>query len=150
MAHYLFKSEPEDYSLEDLQRAGSVRWDSIRNYGARNRLKECVPGDLVLFYHSGRQPAVVGLARVTSTPYPDPTQFDESSDYYDAKAKRDSPRWWSVDIEYVETFANPTTLADMKVAPELEDLEVLQRQRLSVSLVSEAHFVWICERSRAS
>ena len=146
-AHYLFKTEPDEYSLDDLARDGTIRWDCIRNYGARNRLRECRPADLVLFYHSGRSPAVVGLARVASEPYPDPTQFDAEHEYADPKAKPEAPRWWSVDIEFVEAFAKPVSLAEMKAAAELADLEVLARQRLSVSLVSPDEFAWIVGRA---
>lgn len=140
MRYFLFKTEPEDYSLGDLERDGSVRWDCIRNYGARNRLRECEPGDLVLMYHSGREPGIVGLARVASTPYPDPTQFDEASDYHDAKATAAAPRWWAVDIEFVEAFDRALALSEMKQNDELSDLEVLRRQRLSVSEVTAAQF----------
>lgn len=137
MAYWLFKSEPEEYSLDDLREAGQVRWDSIRNYGARNRLQECVPDDEVLFYHSGRKAGVVGVAKVVSEPYPDPTQFDPESDYYDEKASEAEPRWWAVDIAYVRHLDEPVTLKAMKADEALSELEVLRQARLSVSRVRE-------------
>ncbi len=140
---WLFKSEPDDYSLDDLRADGTVRWDSIRNYGARNRLRRCAPGDRVLFYHSGREPAVVGVAKVVSEAYPDPTQFDESSDYHDPKSDPDDPRWWAVDIEFVRAFDSPVTLQAMKQSSELEGMEVLRQSRLSVSEVQPGELEWI-------
>lgn len=140
MAHYLFKSEPDDYSFDDLERDGQVRWDCIRNYGARNRLQKCEPDDVVLFYHSGRGPEIVGTARVVSEPYPDPTQFDENSDYFDPKATEEKPRWWAVDIAFSERFAQPVKLSTIKETEALSDLEVLRQARLSVSEVTPAEF----------
>lgn len=136
MAIWIFKSEPEEYSLHDLREAGEVRWDCIRNYGARNHLRRCRPGDLVLFYHSGKSPGIVGRAEVVSEPYPDPTQFDPESEYYDAKSPPDDPRWWSVDIAWMDELPRPVTLAAMKKTSALAELEVLRRARLSVSHVS--------------
>jgi len=134
MNAWLFKSEPDDYSLDDLRAAGLVRWDSIRNYGARNHLRACRPGDLVLFYHSGRKPGIVGTARIASLPYPDPTQFDESSDYHDPGSNPDEPRWVAVDIEYAATLDEPIPLATLK--RDLPEMAVVKRQRLSVSPVT--------------
>lgn len=136
MMAWLFKSEPEDYSLDDLRRDGSVRWDSIRNYQARNNIRQCRPGDLVLFYHSGKKPGIVGLARVCSDPYPDPTQFDETSDYYDPKSSPDDPRWTAVDIEFEAELDQPISLASLK--RDLPDMIVVRRGRLSVSPVTQA------------
>ncbi|QED29987.1 EVE domain-containing protein [Microvenator marinus] len=140
MAYWLFKTEPDEFSLEDLKKSETTRWDSIRNYGARNRLQECVPDDLVLFYHSGRNPAVVGIAKVVSDPYPDPLQFDPESDYFDAKATEKKPRWYAVDIAFERELDQPVTLDSMKDNEALSDLEVLGQPRLSVSRVTEAQW----------
>jgi predicted RNA-binding protein with PUA-like domain len=140
MANWLFKSEPDDFSIDDLREAGTTRWDSIRNYGARNRLKECVPGDRVLFYHSGRKASVVGVARVASKPYPDPLQFEPESDYCDPKSSPDDPKWWAVDIAFVRALDEPVTLKSMKAEEALSGLEVLAQPRLSVSRVGSAEF----------
>lgn len=137
MTAWIFKSEPDDYSFEDLLEAGSVRWDGIRNYGARNNVRACRPDDVVLFYHSGRNPSIVGLARVATDPYPDPTQFDPDSDYADPKSDRDDPRWWSVDIEPARALDEPVALATLKADPRFAEMALVRRQRLSVSPVTE-------------
>ncbi|MBT8098984.1 MAG: EVE domain-containing protein, partial [Gammaproteobacteria bacterium] len=103
MAYWLMKSEPDAYSIDDLERDGREMWDGIRNYQARNMMRDDMrPGDGVLFYHSScKIPAVVGIARVASEAYADPTQFDETSKYYDPKSDPADPRWCLVDIEFV-------------------------------------------------
>ncbi|HZX00193.1 MAG TPA: EVE domain-containing protein [Trueperaceae bacterium] len=149
---WLIKNEPDCYSFDDLTRDGRAPWDGVRNYQARNFMRdEMRPGDMVLYYHSSiAEPAVVGIARVASEPYPDPTQFDPEDEYYDPKATRDEPRWHLVDFEPVEPLARPVTLAEMKGDPELAGMRLLQRgNRLSVMPVEPQHFDHILELSRS-
>lgn len=140
--YWLMKSEPDAYALADLERAGVGSWDGVRNYQARNHLCEMKVGDLVLFYHSNATPpGVVGLARVCREAYPDHTAWNPKSTYYDAKSDPAAPRWFMVDVEYVETFPRQVTLDDMRCDPELADMLVIRRgQRLSVQPVERAHF----------
>jgi predicted RNA-binding protein with PUA-like domain len=143
--YWLFKSEPSCYSFEDLrkERGGKACWDGVRNYQARNFLRDEVrKGDGVLFYHSNcPEPGVVGIAEVVSEPYPDPTQFDPKSEYYDPQATRAKPRWWSVDIRAVRAFRVPVSLKQMRETPGLEGMWVLRKgSRLSVTPVSRAEW----------
>lgn len=137
------KSEPEAYSIDDLARDKTAEWDGIRNYQARNYMRDDMRvGDWVLFYHSNaKPPGVVGLARVCKEAHPDRSAFDSSSKYYDAKSDPEEPRWLMVDIEFVERFAATVALETLKAAPELAEMLVVQKgQRLSVQPVERAHF----------
>jgi predicted RNA-binding protein with PUA-like domain len=137
------KSEPDVYSIDDLARDGRTHWSGVRNYVARNFMRdEMKPGDLVLFYHSSAEPkGVAGLAKVCRTAYPDDTQFDRKSEYFDAKATRDAPRWFMVDVEFVEKFPQVVELATIKATKELRGMMVTQRgARLSVQPVAKEHF----------
>lgn len=143
--HWLMKSEPDIFSIDDLAKAKkqTTGWDGVRNYQARNLLRdEIAVGDGVLFYHSSVDPpAVVGLARVVKAGYPDPTQFDAKSDYYDAGSKPDAPRWFSVDIAFDRKLARPVTLPELRGDPALGDMVLLQRgSRLSVQPVTAAEW----------
>lgn len=111
-----------------------ARWDGIRNYQARNFIRDHMArGDRVFIYHSQCKPtAIVGLAEVVTEPYPDPSQFDECSDYFDPKATTAAPRWFSVDIRLLEHFAQPLPLAQIKVDPPLANMALLKQARLSV------------------
>ncbi|KAA2285123.1 EVE domain-containing protein [Arenimonas fontis] len=144
MKHWLMKSEPEEFSIDDLERVGTEPWTGVRNYQARNfMLKEMRIGDPVLFYHSNcAQPGVAGLAEVASEPYPDPTQFDRQSDYHDPGSKPEEPRWWLVDVRFVRRFRRVVTLEELKArADALGDFALLRRgNRLSVLPVSKAQF----------
>lgn len=119
MQHWLFKTEPETYSIADLQREGRCGWEGIRNYQARNRLRdEVAVGDPVLIYHSNcAEPAVVGLGEICGAARPDPFQFDPDAKYYDPKSDPEQPRWVLVDVAYRETFATPLTLRAIKADP---------------------------------
>ena len=110
------KSEPDVYSIDDLERDGREMWDSIRNYQARNMMRDDMRiGDEIFFYHSNcKEPAIVGIARVASKPYPDPTQFDPESKYFDPKSDKDDPRWILVDVEFVRKLNRPISLAEIK------------------------------------
>ena len=140
MKHWLFKTEPDTYSIDDLKREGRCGWEGIRNYQARNRLRDEVrKGDTVLIYHSScAVPAVVGLAEVIGDARPDPSQFDPESPYYDPKSPDDAPRWLLVDLRWVETFATPLTLKAIKADPQFSEMELASRSRLSIQKVDAA------------
>lgn len=148
--YWLFKSEPGAFSWDDLVASPerTTMWDGIRNYQARNLMRDSMnPGDAVLFYHSQTgAPAVVGVAEVVSSSYPDPTQFDPDSRYFDPKASVGAPRWFLVDIRAVQPLERPVTLAELREVPELQDMNLLQRgNRLSIQPVREAEFVRILQ-----
>ena len=143
MACWLMKSEPDVYSIDDLQRDGREMWDSIRNYQARNMMRDDMRiGDEVFFYHSScKEPGVVGIARVASKPYPDPVQFDKQSRYFDAKSDKDDPRWILVDVEFVRKLKRNITLTDIKAEKSLEDMILVRRgNRLSIMPVEKKHW----------
>jgi predicted RNA-binding protein with PUA-like domain len=142
MKLWLMKSEPETYSIDDLQRDGSEPWDGVRNYQARNFIREMAEGDLVIFYHSNaKPPGAAGIGRICREAYPDPTQFDAKSKYFDPKSKKEDPRWSLVDVEYVEKFDQEIPLQALKDDPELQGMLVTQKgSRLSVQPVEKKHF----------
>ncbi|MBK9322074.1 MAG: EVE domain-containing protein [Bdellovibrionaceae bacterium] len=143
MKYWLMKSEPDVYSITDLKKNSTTWWEGVRNYQARNFMtKDMSPGDLVLFYHSNAEPSgVAGIAKVSKSAEPDQTQFDKKSEYFEAKASVDKPRWYCVQIEYVGTFKKTVSLADLKQQKDLKDLPVLQKgSRLSVQPVTKTHF----------
>ena len=143
--YWLMKSEVGDYSIGDLERDGTTPWDGVRNYEARNLLRdEISPGDLVLYYHSNAKPSgVVGVANVVSEPYPDATQFDRSDSHYDPKSSPEKPRWWLVDVGFVERFPRIVSIAEVRDRPELASMVLLKKLRLSVQPVSESEFTLI-------
>jgi predicted RNA-binding protein with PUA-like domain len=140
--HWLMKSEPGSYSIEDLQRNGSTSWEGVRNYQARNFMRDDMRvGDPVLFYHSNANPpGVAGIARVSRTAYPDPTARDPESDYFDPRASDEDPRWHMVDIEFVERFDRLVPLAELGRTPGLEKMPVNNKSRLSVQPVTAEEF----------
>lgn len=151
--YWLFKSEPDAFSIDDLASAKQQRtlWDGVRNYQARNLLRdEIQAGDEVLYYHSAcKVPAAVGVAKVVRGGYPDPSQFDKKAKYYDAASKKDAPRWFCVDIELVEIFRTPVTLKEIKEDEFFEGMPLVQRgQRLSVQPVERAQFQEIKKRGK--
>lgn len=151
-AFWLMKSEPDVYGLAELERDGTTGWEGVRNYLARNFMRDHMRvGDLVLFYHSNAEPSgVAGVARVASLPLPDPSQFDPKSDYHDADSPPDAPRWMMVQIGFVERFDRLLSLESLKDDPALAGMALLQRgQRLSVQPVSRAHFVHVLGRAGA-
>ncbi|SFC39399.1 Predicted RNA-binding protein, contains PUA-like domain [Microbulbifer thermotolerans] len=139
MNYWLFKSEPDEYSIRDLaaEPGQTGRWDGIRNYQARNFLRDHVQkGDCVLFYHSAcKVPAVVGTAKVVRAAYPDPAQFDSGSKYFDPKASGDKPRWYCVDIRWQSEFARPVPLTEIKQNPDLAEMVLVKQGRLSIQPV---------------
>jgi predicted RNA-binding protein with PUA-like domain len=138
--YYLLKSEPGTYSIDDLKGDKATDWTGVRNYQARNFMMGMKRGDLCIFYHSGDEKSCAGVARVASAPYPDPTQFDSKSDYYDPKATKEKPRWMLVDVAYVKTFKHRVTLAEVKADPALRGMTLAAATRLSVQPVSKKHF----------
>ena len=143
MAAWMMKTEPDTYSLDDLKADGRTPWSGVRNYRARNFMRDAMAvGDRVLVYHSRTRPlGVVGLAEVVAEAHPDPTQFHPDSPYHDARATRDTPRWVCVDVGYVAHFERTVTLAEMREDPALEGLLVTRKgQRLSILPVEEAHY----------
>ena len=148
MRHWLIKSEPDVFSIDDLARVKREPWTGVRNYQARNFMwKEMKPGDLALFYHSNaKPPGIAGVAKVAGAPYPDETQFDAASEYFDAKSTRENPRWWLVDFEFVSRFDETLTLETLKADPQLSGMTVCQRgTRLSITPVEAAHFKRACK-----
>lgn len=143
MRYWLMKSEPDVYSIGDLARDGRTMWDGVRNYQARNFMRDDMKlGDRVLYYHSNaKPPGVAGIAEIVREAYPDPTQFDPDSKYYDPKATPDAPRWFLVDVGFVEAFAEEVPLDALKADTALDGMEVTRRgSRLSVQPVSEEHY----------
>ena len=146
--YWLIKSEPDVYPLAQLKKEKKAEWDGIRNYQARNMMRdEMALGDLVLYYHSNcDEPGVAGVARVASAPYPDPTQFQKKSKYYDSKSPEDNPRWILVDMEFVAEFPDYVPLAAMKADPKLDGMLILRRgNRLSITPVEGKHFRHVCK-----
>ena len=143
MAYWLMKSEPDAYSIDDMERDGREMWDGIRNYQARNMMRdEMQVGDEVLFYHSNcKQPGVVGIVEVASEPYPDPTQFDPKSKYYDPKSTEDDPRWCLVDVKFVRRTARNIPLSELKSHPGLDGMILTRKgNRLSIMPVEKKHW----------
>ena len=146
--YWLMKSEPEVYPWEQLVADGSTHWDGVRNYQARNMMRDDMEvGDLVLFYHSNcKPPHVAGVAKVCKQGYPDFTSWDTSSHYFDEKSSPDNPRWFMVDIEPVSAMAEVVSLPEMKENFTLEGMPLLRKgQRLSVQPVPSEHFHIVCE-----
>ncbi len=133
--HWLVKQEPEDYSWEDFVRDGGTVWTGVRNFQARNNLRDMAVGDAVLFYHSGKEKAVVGRAEVAKTAYPDPTA--------------DEGDWVCVDLIPVKKFTNPVTLARVKAEPSLAQIALVRNSRLSVMPLEATHFREIIALSKA-
>ena len=143
MTHWLMKSEPNEYSIDDLKADKVEPWDGIRNYQVRNMFRDDMKvGDNAFFYHSScKVPAIVGTMKIASKPYPDPTQFDPASHHYDPKSDPDNPRWLLVDVKFVRKLKRPITLSELKVHPALVDFKLIKHgNRLSVFAVSEDHW----------
>lgn len=137
------KSEPDTYSIDDLARDGVNMWEGCRNFTVRNFLRdEMQPGDLAFFYHSNIPPVgIIGTMEIVGEPYPDPTQFDPNSDYYDPKSDPEKPRWTVRDVKFLRKFERTVTLAELKTTPGLEEMMVVRKgQRLSIMPVTEAEW----------
>ncbi len=143
--YWLMKTEPNTYSIDDLEREGRTQWEGVRNYQARNLMREMQLGDRVLFYHSSANPpGVVGEARVVREAYPDHFAQQPDSPYFDEKASAEDPRWYMVDVEFVRKLPGFVSLETLKGAPGLEDMIVTQRSRLSVQPVTRDEFYIVC------
>jgi predicted RNA-binding protein with PUA-like domain len=141
--YWLFKSEPDAYSIDDLERDETEPWTGIRNYQVRNMIRDDMDiGDQIIFYHSScKVPGAAGVARVASKAKPDPLQFDPTSQYFDAKADVDEPRWLLVDVTFVRKFKRVIPLTELKQHPQLEDFVLNRRgNRLSIFPVGEKHW----------
>lgn len=144
MNYWLMKSEPGNFSLDDLQRrpAQTEPWDGVRNYQARNFMRQMQVGDQAFFYHSNACPSgIAGIVEIVRAAYPDPTQFDPASRYFDAKATVDAPRWDLVEVKFVRAFRRIIALDALKAVPELAGMAVVRKgSRLSVMPVSPVHW----------
>jgi predicted RNA-binding protein with PUA-like domain len=148
MKYWLMKSEPDVFSFSDLKSRPKKTepWTGVRNYQARNFMKdEMRPGDLIFFYHSSCEvPGVAGIAKVASSPYPDPTQFDKKSEYYDPKATPEVPRWIMVDVKFEQDLKRMVTLSELREKKQLEKMRLLQPgNRLSILPVTQEEFEFI-------
>ncbi len=146
--YWLMKSEPDVFSFSDLKKRPKKTepWNGVRNYQARNFMRdEMQEGDLILFYHSSCEvPGVAGIARVSSKPYPDSTQFDSKSEYFDPKATKEEPRWFLVDVSFEEDLKTHVSLEQLKTFDELKEMRLLQRgNRLSILPVTREEFMFI-------
>lgn len=143
MQYWLMKSEPGTYSIDDLKRDRRTCWDGVRNYQARNMMRDDMcKGDPVFFYHSNcDEPGIVGIAEVSRTAYPDHTAFDPEDPHHDPKSDPDNPRWFMVDLRYVRKLKRTITLAELRENRKLEGLQLLKRgNRLSVMPVDPKHW----------
>ena len=147
MKHWLMKSEPTTFSIDDLKACpnGIDHWDGVRNYQARNFLRdEFREGDRVLFYHSGKKPAIVGTARVVRKSYPDHTAWDPQSEHFDPKSLPDNPIWYMVDIRFESKFETPIPLAGLRRFPELAEMLLMKKgMRLSIQPVTRSEFEFV-------
>ena len=149
-AYWLMKSEPDEFSIDDLARAPrkTTPWFGVRNYQARNFMRDAMKvGDGVLFYHSScPEPGIAGIARVASTAYPDDSQFDPKSPYFDPKSKREEPRWMLVDVA-LDRKTRVMPLDELRTYPQLADMVVLKRgNRLSITPVTEREWKFIVKK----
>ena len=142
--YWLMKSEPTDFSIDDLARVGSEPWTGVRNYQARNFMRQMQVGDGVLFYHSNAEvPGIYGVAEVASVLYPDPTQFKKGSKYFDPKATREQPRWDLVDVKFVRKLARAIPLEEIRAHADAlgEEFALIRKgSRLSVLPVTAAQW----------
>jgi predicted RNA-binding protein with PUA-like domain len=152
MNYWLMKSEPDVYSIDHLKRDHIAPWTGVRNYQARNFMRDQMKkGDWVLYYHSSTlPPGVAGLARVHRESHPDPTQFDRKSEYFDPKSKKENPTWMMVSVAFVEKFPRLVTLDELKNNKSLAGMRVVQPgSRLSVQPVSHEHFQIITQMAKS-
>ena len=152
---WLFKTEPDTFSIDDLAACPNQReiWDGIRNYQARNFLRDKVKqGDAVFIYHSScKLVGIAGLAKVSKTDIADPTQFDPESRYYDPKSSPDAPRWITVEVEYVETFPKILPLKTIKAMPDIKEIGLVQKgHRLSIMPVNAVEYDLLLTAARAN
>lgn len=148
VSHWLMKSEPDVFSIDDLKEKDVAGWDGVRNYQARNFMKDMRVGDKILFYHSNAAPpGVAGLAEVAKIAYPDPTQFDPKAGHYDPKASPDKPIWFQVDVRFVKKLPRHVSLDELRGVPALAGMALFQRSRLSVQPVTPEQYKTIVARA---
>lgn len=150
---WLFKSEPESYSIRQFAKDEKTLWTGVRNYQARNFMMTSMqPGDEFLFYHSNAEPpSVVGVGRIVRVNLPDPSALDAKSEYHDAKASLDHPIWFCAEVAYKETFSRPISLEELRSVPALKDMALLRPgQRLSIQPVTSLEFTTISQLARRS
>ncbi len=143
MKYWLLKSDPEEFTWQDLKKEKNkiTSWDGVRNYQARNYLKEMKKNDLAFFYHSVVDPqTIMGVVKIVREAYPDHTQFDPSNDHFDPKSTREEPRWFMVDIQYLEDFNPPITRNKLKNIPKLKEMVLFKNSRLSVQPITKAQW----------
>ena len=148
MNYWLMKSEPSAYSIDDLARDKTAYWDGVRNYQARNFMRDGMKkGDSVLFYHSNAEPpGIAGIAKIDKESYPDFTAWDAKDAHFDPKSPKEKPLWFMVDVQYSKKFKNFISLEELKAQPSLKGMLVLKRgMRLSVQPVEKKHFDIICK-----
>lgn len=152
MKYWLMKSEPEEYSIDDLAKAGRDHWDGIRNYQVRNMMRDDMRvGDLAFFYHSNsKPPGIVGVMKIVREGYPDHTAFDPDDKHFDAKSDPDNPRWFMVDVEFVEKFERAVSLPELREhGHKFEDFPLLRKgNRLSVMPVTKKHWTAIVKLAK--
>lgn len=150
MAHWLLKSEPEAFSIDDLARQKVAHWDGVRNFQARNNLRAMKAGELAFFYHSNAEPSgIVGVCKVVREAYPDHTAWDPRSKYFDPRSTPEKPLWWMPDVAFVEKLPRMIPLAELREIPGLETMALLKRgQRLSVQPVAEREWETILRVAR--
>jgi len=144
------KSEPDAFSIDDLKKRGHAPWDGVRNFQARNYMKnEMKVGDSVLFYHSSVvPPGVAGLARVHKEAYPDYTSWDKKSEYFDPRSTKEKPLWFMVELKFIEKFSRLISLDEIRAHPKLQNMVLLRRGRLSVQPVDKDEFDVIVKLGR--
>lgn len=150
MSHFLLKTEPIEYSIDDLKRDKVTSWFGVRNYQARNIIRDDIKvGDLCIIYHSScKVPSAMGIGKVTKEAYPDPIQFDQESEYYDKDSKKENPRWFAFEVTFIKKFKNPLPLSTMRTLNDLQDMRLLATgNRLSVFPISKKHFATIVKHS---
>ncbi len=151
MKYWLMKTEPNEFSIDDLKRKNREQWDGVRNYQVRNMMRdEMRVGDLALMYHSnaGKETGVVGVMEVAKVAYPDPTQFDSKSAHPDPKSDTDNPRWLCVDVKFISKFPRLISLQEMNKIDKLKHMKLLQKgNRLSMMSVEEKDFMIIKDLS---
>ena len=141
--YWIMKSEPHEFSIDNLKHKDVSIWDGIRNYQVRNMIRDVMKvGDRAFFYHSSsKEIGIVGEMEVVKSAYADPTQFKATSKYFDKGSKKDEPRWLSVDVKFIEKFAQILTLAEIKANPEFESLPLVKRgNRLSIMPITKTHY----------
>lgn len=147
MRFWLMKSEPEVFSIDALaQRPNQIEpWEGVRNYQARNFMREMEQGDLAFFYHSNcKEAGIVGMMKIAKNAYVDDSSLDKNSAYFDPKSTLENPRWWRVDVQLVEKFARTITLHELKTKTELADFQLVQRgNRLSILPVTQTQWDYI-------